>query len=150
MQAVEAIKWLSGNAGEMRRTWVHLDLWRFALKEWRLPDPRESCVHCGMAVRESAGGEGSPEAVVLCGRDTVQVTLDRPVPLAECAERVRHSDGELIAANRYLVKWSVPDGERVVLFEDGRVLVQGTTDERRAIFLCRRYVMEGRGAACAE
>ncbi|WP_255570444.1 ThiF family adenylyltransferase [Cohnella sp. CFH 77786] len=107
----------------------------------------------GMDAGETKHGmerEAGASAVLLCGRDTVQVTLAVPVPLAEARSRLAGSDGELLADNAYLLKWSVPGGERIVLFSDGRALVQGTADEERAIRLCQEYLQERREPAWAE
>ncbi|WP_276354720.1 ThiF family adenylyltransferase [Cohnella caldifontis] len=153
LQAAEALKWLSGNRGEMRRSWIGLDVWSFAVRESKLPAPRTECECCGRAGRQvrqvAAKAREGISAALLCGRDTVQVTLADPLPLAEVKARLERSGAELLAANGWLLKWSVPEGERIVLFEGGRALVQGTGDEEHAIRLCLKYVQEGREPACA-
>lgn len=78
---------------------------------------------------------------VLCGRDTVQVTMDsfRGVELS-AAEAWLAARGCEVSSNPYLVKATLPEGERLVLFPDGRVLVQGTQEAARAIALCGSYL----------
>lgn len=159
LQAAEALKWLSGGAGRMRRTWVALDVWDFSVRAFKLPGPRAGCAVCGdgapgagpgnRTARETGDEPGSDrasgaKAVLLCGRDTVQVTMDDPVPLAQAKERLVRAGGALLAENAYLLKWELPEGERIVLFDGGRALVQGAADEDRAVRLITRHLLEWR------
>lgn len=72
--------------------------------------------------------ENQTKTVVLCGRDTVQLTLsrDRNVELRPLAESIRPIVTDLIS-NVHLVACQF-DGHRIVLFRDGRMLVHGTKD----------------------
>ena len=45
-----------------------------------------------------------------------------------------------VKLNPYLLRVELPEGERLVLFPDGRVLVQGTDDLVRAKTLYARYI----------
>lgn len=148
LQAAEAIKWLTGNQGAMRQTWVSVDLWSFRLRESALPSGREECSYCGQGhggnSDANAAAESDDEAihsVVLCGRDTVQVTLGRTLNL-ETMEKRLSAQGCPLTVNRYLVRAKLPGGEQLVLFPDGRVLVQGTTDASHAFRLCKTYLLE--------
>ncbi len=153
LQAAEALKWLSGNGERMRRSWVGLDVWHFSVREYRLPKPRQGCEICGSGgaanpiARTAVPEKGRAAAVLLCGRDTVQVTLATPVPFAAAEKMLEAAGCRKIAANGYLLKWAVPEGERIVLFEGGRALVQGTHDEERAVRLCLKYLQDGREPA---
>ena len=104
-------------------------------------------VECGGDERGTAGdehgvaGEDEPMATVLCGRDTIQVTTGWELSLLQGEERLRARGCELTASNPYLIRATVPEGERIVLFGDGRVLVQGAADAGRAVWLCRNYLM---------
>ncbi|MFD1953698.1 ThiF family adenylyltransferase [Paenibacillus thailandensis] len=87
-------------------------------------------------------GSGAPaplQAVTLCGRDTVQLTLAAPLPL-EAARTELERKGCRLTANPYLLRAELPVGQRLVLFPDGRVLVQGTTDAGEAAALCGAYL----------
>jgi adenylyltransferase/sulfurtransferase len=148
LQAAEAIKWLTGNQAAMRQTWVSADLWSFRLRESALPSGREECPNCGQGhggnPAANAAAEADDEAVhyaVLCGRDTVQVTLGRMLNLDSLEERLS-GQGCPLTVNRYLVRAKLPGGEQLVLFPDGRVLVQGTTDASHAVRLCKIYLPE--------
>lgn len=148
LQAAEALKWLSGNGADMRPTWVTADLWTFRVREAALPGGSPNCPHCGelggAAATQSAvapAGADRPATVSLCGRDTVQVTLAGPLKL-DSLRPALEARGCSLTVNRYLVRAAlpIPTGERLAIFEDGRILVQGTSDGRRAEELCRLYV----------
>jgi adenylyltransferase/sulfurtransferase len=162
LQAAEALKWLSGNREALRRTWVSASLWPFEFREWRLPAPRRECPVCGRArLAAETGGmsrgaetlqakqvvaqtehpsspanrpiDGAIRAAVLCGRDTVQLTLDHPLPLDRIEERLA-ADGCRITRNPWLIRADTGDGRRIVLFRgEGRVLVQGVSDADEAV-----------------
>ncbi|MBD2872562.1 ThiF family adenylyltransferase [Paenibacillus arenilitoris] len=148
LQAAEALKWLTGNKDAMRRTWLSADLWSFRLRESAMPGGRADCPHCGAAetLPESAaaGAGGRPEeeisSAALCGRDTVQVTLGKPLPLDRLEQELRSRGCEL-TVNRYLIRARLGSGETLVLFPDGRALVQGTADAAHAVRLCEAYVL---------
>jgi len=146
-QAAEALKWLTGNREAIRRTWLTVDLWPFQLSESVMPRPLAACPHCGTAPTSSSGTStrasdlNSPDiiATALCGRNSVQITLGREIDLGrEAAWSAQH--GCRVTQNPYLLSFHAPSGERLVLFSDGRVLVQGTQDMERAVELCRRFV----------
>ncbi|TLS51916.1 thiamine biosynthesis protein ThiF [Paenibacillus antri] len=152
LQAVEALKWLTGNREALRRTWITADVWRFALKETRLPAARTDCPFC--APDRGAGEEppGSrfaaapPDTVVLCGRDTIQVATGRTVETDREAERLKERlirrGCAIAAANRYLVRARTPEGASLAIFADGRVLVRGATEPADAWTICLKYVSE--------
>jgi len=107
-----------------------------------------SAVECGGDEQGTAGdehgvaGEEEPMATVLCGRDTFQVTTGWELSLRQGEERLRARGCELTVSNPYLIRATVPEGERIVLFGDGRVLVQGAADAGRAVGLCRMYLAD--------
>ncbi|MFB9330251.1 ThiF family adenylyltransferase [Paenibacillus aurantiacus] len=92
-------------------------------------------------------GDAQATTAILCGRDTVQVTMeaDHGIDLAATEEWLAARGCE-VASNPYLVKAVLPEGEKLVLFPDGRILVQGTQDAARAISLCQVYLIGMRAA----
>ncbi|MFC5648081.1 ThiF family adenylyltransferase [Paenibacillus solisilvae] len=149
MQAAEALKWLSGDKNARRRTWVTANLWPYGVTEAVLPKPTASCRQCGSAhhgenitAKRAEQGTYSPRAASLCGRDTIQVTLEHSLNLTAMRQTLS-SLGFEVTANPYLVRAQLPGGERLVLFSDGRILVQGTQDAEHALALCALYVQEG-------
>ncbi|MHA7964588.1 ThiF family adenylyltransferase [Paenibacillus sp. CAU 1782] len=173
LQAAEALKWLSGNGSQARKTWLSADLWSFRLREADLPGPSAGCLHCapGRTWQQPEGWDGRSDfrvaghvpPVVLCGRNSVQVTLgaspsieqaeaaleanlsmehvqtagDAVIPLEQGQTSRAEGGGCKLIRNRYLLKAEWRNGETLVYFPDGRVLVQGTTDIDRALELCK-------------
>ncbi|QKS46449.1 ThiF family adenylyltransferase [Paenibacillus cellulosilyticus] len=140
LQAAEALKWLSGNREAMRGTWVTADIWTFRVRELKLPGGRSRCACCGTGAstadnRLRQDDKPAIEAAVMCGRDSVQVTLGEAIAL-DVVRPLLEERGCTLTVNPYLTKAELPDGKRLVLFSDGRVLVQGTSDAGEAIRLC--------------
>lgn len=135
-QVAEALKLLVGDRAAVRRELWTVDLWanrfqRLRLDAWRDP----ACPVCGPAPTFPLLAAGDDAAVVLCGRDAVQVRLGA-VDLAALAARLQPA---LIVANDHLVRWR--DGERTgTCFRDGRVIVQGVADAAAARAFCDRWL----------
>ncbi len=148
LQAVEALKWLSGNGEEVRKSWLSADLWSFGVTEAALPNPSPGCLHCAPGrVRRRCDERKEQSAsrpryymppIVLCGRNSVQVTLEAPLPTDQAEAALKANPSAKLTRNRYLLKAEWENGESLVYFPDGRVLVQGTTDADRALALCKR------------
>ncbi|MCQ6559682.1 ThiF family adenylyltransferase [Paenibacillus mendelii] len=98
-------------------------------------DDSKAAAHLG----ESIERDSPIRTAMLCGRDTVQVSMGRTIDLS-MAEQYMAAHGLLVTSNPYLVRVQVQEGERLVLFPDGRILVQGTQDTSLAAALCDRYV----------
>ncbi|MFD0712416.1 ThiF family adenylyltransferase [Paenibacillus sp. GCM10027626] len=141
MQAAEALKWLTGNSDMLRRTWLTVNLWPFRLYEAALPSAVPACPHCGYKgdAAPALPPAGSPQATAICGRDSVQVAWASAFDLTAMKQRFAAANYE-VTINPYLLKIHIPAGEKLVLFPDGRVLVQGTSDAERALVLCGQYL----------
>ena len=138
-QAVEALKILVGDAPSRRRTLLSLEIWRNERFDMRLSPPRPDCPTCGKNPSYPSLYADEAEAATLCGRETVQLRAVRALPLDAAANRLAAA-GARIERNPYLLRAALPEGERLVLFPDGRALVQGTTDISRAKTLFDRYI----------
>ncbi|MBD2846880.1 ThiF family adenylyltransferase [Paenibacillus sp. IB182496] len=136
-QAVEALKYIVAGHGAVREKLLTLDVWHDQRFDMKLPPAREDCPVCARHAYPALE-EAEPGAVTLCGRDSVQIAGRRPLDLAAWAERLA-SIGD-VQRNPYLLRVSLGQDERLVLFPDGRVLVQGTTDLGRAQALYDRYI----------
>ncbi len=136
-QVAEALKLLVGDRARLRRELWTTDLWagthqRLRLDGWR--DPQ--CAACGAAPTFPQLNAGDGAAVVLCGRDAVQVQRAAGCDLERLAVTLGQA---LMVANGYLVRWR--DGEVVATcFRDGRVIVQGVSDPARARAFCDRWL----------
>ncbi|MFD2672587.1 ThiF family adenylyltransferase [Marinicrinis sediminis] len=138
LQAAEAIKLLSGHASD--RLWVRLNCWPFASKAVPIPDSSPVCPVCrGDRYPSLEPVAHEEEAVYLCGRESFQFpTFASEQSMAEWAARFR-AWGK-VQVNPYVCKVELPEGERLILFTDGRVLIQGTDELSRAKSLYARYI----------
>ncbi len=142
LQAAEAIKMLVGDDASLQPGMVHFDLWRNSgqtldLSRARRPD----CPACALGKLEYLRRADESEIFqTLCGRDSVQITPAGPSPLdlKQWAKRLEILGKTEI--NAFLLKFHVSREERIVLFPDGRMIVQGTGDPVRAKSLISRYI----------
>ncbi|MCK6444806.1 MAG: ThiF family adenylyltransferase [Planctomycetes bacterium] len=143
LQAGLAMRWLaSDDAGRAAfEPWlVEVDAWRAEQRRVRATrDPEcRTCVRREFRHLE-LGGERA--AVVLCGRNTVQI---RPARRAERLdfERVLANVGNSAKALERRASFARFDveGFRVTLFADGRALIEGTDDPGRARAVYDRWI----------
>lgn len=132
LQTAEALKILTG-VGPTEGL-VTLDVWsgtveRFNLR--RLPD----CPACGRREFSFLRPVGSGSAVILCGRNAVQVTppVGRKVDLQAVARRLGG------VANEFLLRVTI-EGHEVTLFPDGRAIIKGTEDPVRARSIYAKFI----------
>ena len=138
LQVTEALKWIVGDLGAMRRTLWSMDLWSGEQAEVRAASkPRAGCEVCGRHVFRYLDGEGRPH-ITLCGRNSVQIhERNRPVDFAALAQRLEPLGR--VQFNSMLLRFFY--GEyTLTVFADGRTLVQGTTEIARARTLYARFI----------
>lgn len=137
LEVTEALKFLTGGSGSMRRTLLGWDLWSNQRSEIAAGTPRPGCEVCGARNFAHLRGEGRPH-ITLCGRNSVQIhEHHRAVDLAEMANRLRphgavRQNGLLLQLQR--------GPHTLTLFADGRALIQGTTDVALARSLYARFI----------
>lgn len=141
IQAMEALKILSGNAAARNRGLTVVDLWRNELRTVGLAALAESS-HCPVCQqREFAWLEGrrGDEAVTLCGRNAVQIspTTRQSIQLSQLAEKLKEVGR--VTGNPFLVRVMIEDFT-ITVFADGRAIVSGTDDLAAARALHARYV----------
>ena len=133
-------------------TWVELDPWK-ATARTTAPPRAADCPACA-GERRFLHAPAS-EAVVLCGRNAVQLPPPREAPDLEELERRWRGGREEVLRARSFLRWNArrpaasppeahpANGGRelsLTLFRDGRALVEGTQDEGRARALYDRLV----------
>lgn len=107
-----------------------LDAWHGDLRQLQTPrDP--SCPACAQRNFEYLEGDLEPEAIVLCGRNTVQLPPLRTRPDLERIAGNLPGQAEEVTHSRLFLRFRV-DRLRLTLFRDGRALVEGTDDAGRA------------------
>jgi molybdopterin/thiamine biosynthesis adenylyltransferase len=139
IEAVEALKLLTGARSAMRRTLLSHDLWTNERSELRAAAlPRADCLVCGPS-REfrHLRGEGRPQ-ITLCGRNSVQIhEHSRQIDFKALAARLEPHG--TVRWNALLLRFSRPP-YTLTIFPDGRTLVQGTTDPAQARSLYARFI----------
>jgi molybdopterin/thiamine biosynthesis adenylyltransferase len=136
-QAVEALKWMAGAAEARRGTLLSLEVWYHQVLNLKLPEPKKDCPTCQLKQYPALTAD-EDTASTMCGRETVQIQGVRPLDLSLWEQRLAPSCR--VTRNPFLLRAELPEGERMVLFPDGRVLVQGTEDLSRARSLYDRYI----------
>jgi len=141
-QTAEALKLLTGNRQALRGRLTSFDLWTnghssIAVEKLK----KEHCLSCGSSpTYPYLSASNHTRTAVLCGRDTVQIRPPAPMKRdLEAAAARLSGQGEKVEANGYLVTLHL-GVRRLVLFEDGRVLVHGTSDAAEARSLYHRYL----------
>jgi molybdopterin/thiamine biosynthesis adenylyltransferase len=136
-QVAEALKILVGDRAAVRRELWASDLWagtfqRLRLAGWRDP----ACPACGSSPSYPLLSTPESAAVVLCGRDAVQLQRS---PIADAGRLRQRLGPAVVLANDYLVRWR--DGALTgTCFRDGRVIVQGVADAAAARAFCDRWL----------
>jgi len=139
LEAGLALRYLvTGEAGR-HAAMLSADVWEGRLERVDIPYlPEANPCPCCVGRRFEFLDAPPPPAVVLCGREAVQVhppTPSRP-DFPALAERLRGL-GELVV-NEHLLRFRVAPHE-LTLFQDGRVNVAGTADTALARGLATRY-----------
>lgn len=133
----EALKFLTGSPGKMRRTLLSCDLWSNEWSEVSAAAPQPGCEVCSGRDFRHLRGENRPH-ITLCGRNSVQIhEHHRPIDLAALKERLR-PHGE-VRSNQLLLRFTRGD-HTLTVFADGRAIIQGTTDPAIARSLYARFV----------
>lgn len=140
VQCTEALKFLTGQTAQMRRTFRSDDLWLNLHSEISAAHPDPTCPTCALRQFPHLRGDASPH-ITLCGRNAVQIhehhrALDLHALYATLAQ---HPEVEDLRTNRLLLRFS-RGPHTLTVFPDGRALVQGTTDKSLARSLYARFI----------
>ncbi|NSL50337.1 ThiF family adenylyltransferase [Calidifontibacillus erzurumensis] len=138
LEAVEVLKFLVGDQKNRRTSLLSIDIWNNYRYEMKFSAPRSDCPTCQKHEYPALDFSEKENVTVLCGRETVQIHVADHFNLEEWFERFQPIGK--VQKTPFLLKIELPEGERLVLFPDGRVLVQGTEDEVRAKTLYARYI----------
>ena len=137
IEVTEALKWIVGARGRMRRTLLSCDLWTNEWGEVAAGASRADCRVCAEHDFAHLRGEGRPH-ITLCGRNSVQIhERSRPVDLAEMEQRLRPHGN--VRRNELLLRFE-RGAHTMTLFADGRAIIQGTTDASVARTFYARFV----------
>lgn len=141
LQAMEALKILSGNPSAINRTLYVVDLWDNQVRQIDMSSLRDAghCPACRHEAFPWLEGRRGSHAAVLCGRNAVQLHLrdGESVALDELAKSVQ-GVGRVVT-NPYLLRLEV-DPYLITVFSDGRAIVVGTDDVATAKTVYAKYV----------
>ena len=140
LQALEAIKLLSGNRGQLNPAITVVDLWNNTFRTIGVEASRnEDCATCGRREFDWLDGRKGSDATQLCGRNSVQIspTDQQPLNLAALANKL--AEVGQVTQNPFLVRLAVDD-YRLTIFPDGRTIVSGTDDPAVARTVHAKYV----------
>ncbi|MDF2960189.1 MAG: thiamine biosynthesis protein ThiF [Paenibacillus sp.] len=141
-QATEAFKLLVGAQEQLNRKMVHWDLWYNQHSSVDVSKARKGdCPACALHRFDYLDQELAEDTIqTLCGRNSVQIQPVRQAVfnLAEWADKWKPLGR--IESNPFLLKLHLDETLTLVLFPDGRLLVQGTDDPTTAKSLYSRYI----------
>jgi len=138
-QVTEALKVLTGQISALCRDLRYVDVWHNHYERVQVAKGEVVCPACDERRFEFLEGRHHTRSETLCGRDAVQVRpagTARP-DFAALAERLA-TLGD-IHHNAYLLRFAV-EGCEMTLFQDGRAIIQGTSDAGVARSLYTRYI----------
>lgn len=144
LEAVAAIKILSGQAESIEPTLTIVDVWDGTFRRMNVGDLREraDCPACKRGVREWLSGERGSQSVILCGRNAVQISPQHKgerISLDELAGRLRGQG--TVETNPFLLRFTLSEPPyEITVFRDGRAIVQGTEDIAAARAVYSRYI----------
>lgn len=141
-QAAEALKLLVGDERQINRNMMHFDLWQNHHAGVDISGARKTdCPTCGLRQFSYLELEAQEETVqTMCGRDSVQI-----LPIRSCSFSLEDWEKRWkplgrVDRNPFLLKLEIDEKTRLVLFPDGRVIVQGTGDPIAAKNLYSKFV----------
>lgn len=143
IQAGLAIGILCDADGPPHSGLITFDLWRTDFRVLSLPErPDPQCVCCGLRRFDFLESRATQRAAVVCGQNAVQLAPppDGRFDMESAAARLR--DAAKVVRTPFFIRCEIRDlpGLAVVVFHDGRVIVQGTQDVPTARSIAARYV----------
>ena len=139
LQATEILKLLLGRPEAVHRALLRYDGWEVGFTPVRTGGPSTDCPLCARGEYEWLEGGRGARAARLCGREAIQLLPREGAPPALEAIADRLGGEWQVERNDYLLR-ARRNGMTVNLFRDGRVIVDGTTDEAEARSLVARVI----------
>ncbi|WP_234031400.1 ThiF family adenylyltransferase [Lentibacillus cibarius] len=137
-QVTETLKFLTGNQEALRNSLRTFDIWSNYQYDMKLSTSDQGCPVCKKRDYPSLKKSAKAEETVLCGRDTVQIHRKSAIDLEHWEKSLATTAS--VQRTPFLLKATFTEGFDLVLFKDGRVLVQGTEDPVQARSWYDRYI----------
>jgi molybdopterin-synthase adenylyltransferase len=141
LQAVEAIKILTGQQEKLHGALVRVDVWDFQINKINLANftGQDECPVCAQGEFEFLHGAGRQVAVSLCGRNAVQIAQAGSSKLDFKALAARLKPLGEVVFNDFLLRFRVEDYD-ITVFRDARSIIKGTNDINVARGIYARYI----------
>jgi len=143
LQAMEALKILTGNLDALNKKLLSVDLWsgRIIGLDVQDADPDAACPCCKRGIYELLEGGGGSRTAVLCGRDAVQISAPggQKIDLAALAAKLEPSSQQPVTHNRFMLQARL-EGCEVTVFATGRAIIKGTAQPNEARSLYAKYI----------
>ncbi|MEX2461653.1 MAG: ThiF family adenylyltransferase [Paenibacillaceae bacterium] len=141
-QATEALKLLVGDIQHLNLHLVHYDLWLNQHSSINVSKAhKDDCPACKKGQYDYLNADLEGETIqTLCGRNSVQIhpIENRQYDLAAWAAKWGRLG--IVHLSPFLLKFSINSDHTLVLFPDGRVIIQGTDNIIEAKSLYTRYI----------
>ncbi|MCZ7583570.1 MAG: ThiF family adenylyltransferase [Deltaproteobacteria bacterium] len=136
MQAAAAMRLIA--AGDAPPYLLQWDVWDAEAARLRVPK-RDDCPACAARNFAYLESGAASHAATLCGRNAVQISPPDAVTLDLDAVRARLAGVAEVRPRGLYIEAAV-EGQTLLVFPDGRVIVKDTTDPARARTLVSRYI----------
>jgi molybdopterin/thiamine biosynthesis adenylyltransferase len=138
-QSIEAIKLLVGKKESVRRSLLSMDIWYNHHHEIKWTKSKKGCPTCQLKEYPALKIENEDQVTSLCGRETIQIT-PRGTQSWDLGEwQVKLQKVGQVEQTPFLLRCEI-EGLKLVLFPDGRALIQGTDDISRAKSIYTKYI----------
>jgi hypothetical protein len=139
LEATEGLKILLDRKEDLLHSMVMVDVWSGDFERAETQKGTTRCPVCDDGQYELLEADQGSMAVVLCGRNAVQVSPHpaQSLDLSNLAERLVTVGA--VTVNEYLLRLDV-EGVQLTVFPDGRTIVKGTDDPARARAFYARFV----------
>jgi molybdopterin/thiamine biosynthesis adenylyltransferase len=143
-QCMDVIKYLAGNEDKISRTLLTFDLWNSVSNRLETGTPAENCICCQQRNFEFLDAQ-SIEPVALCGRLAVSLPAIEAFDLLATADKLQEHGTFICTSTMIKGEFNeerAADGSAIKLlcFHNGRAIIHGTDDIRRAKAIFERYV----------
>ncbi len=140
IEALEAIKVLSGNREAVSRQLTVVEMWDNCFRQIDVSSLREQvdCPTCKRGEFPWLTGELGSRSAVLCGRNAVQLTYPGSSVVLEDLARQLEEVGQ-VNRNQFLLRLKVEKYE-ITVFPDGRAIIGGTDDVAEARTVYAKYI----------
>lgn len=143
-QTMDALKFITGNQNKISPTLLTFDLWNSDSNRLEFGERNQQCSCCGQHIYEFLDGDIA-EPLVLCGRIAVQLPSLANFDLSNAAKKLQEHG--LFECSNTMIRGTFQEerGENntpitMLCFHDGRAIIHGTDDIRRAKAIFERYV----------